>query len=168
MERCVFKWDAALRFPHRTKCLRGSWRGSAAIPDTQPTSRFGGDGVSVGCETRGGACPRETGESRGTGEGSREAAWGRRSELGPAGGLAGDRRAASAPQTQTRRLASAWGAGRALRGGGITVIVKDAFGPGILRNARFSFFMHLIFAPALQSPLKKLFRNIESHVLSLY
>eukprot|EP00069_Balaena_mysticetus_P009838 bmy_20363T0 len=46
MERCVFKGDAALRFPHRTKCLRGSWRGSA-IPDTQPTSRFEGDGSSL-------------------------------------------------------------------------------------------------------------------------
>ena len=167
MERCVFKGDAALRFPHRTKCLRGSWRGSA-IPDTQPTSRFGGDGVSVGFETRGGACPRETGESRGTGEGSREAAWGRRSELGPARGLAGDRRAASAPQTQTRRLASARGAGRALRGGGITVIVKDALGPGILRNAG-SVSLCTSFLLLLYSlPSKKLFRNIESHVLSLY
>lgn len=41
----------------------------------------------------------------------------------------------------------------------IVLIVNDAFGTRFCIKAPFNFFQHLIFAPSLQSPLKKVIRE---------
>lgn len=151
------------RFPHRTKCLRGSWRGSA-IPDSQPTSRFGGDGVSVGCERL------EAARAHGEAGGSRRPGRGR-GGMG-AGGFSGSggSKVSLGSGAAEARACSCTGCWGALRGGQMVVLVEDALGPRFLRNtgpvqvlsaSRFFLLLHSL-------PAKKLFRNIEKRVLALY
>lgn len=145
------------RFPHRTKCLRGSWRGSA-IPDSQPTSRFGGDGVSVGCERL------EAARAHGEAGGSRRPGRGR-GGMG-AGGFSGSggSKVSLGSGAAEARACSCTGCRGALRGGQMVVLVEDALGPRF--QAPFRFFLHLVFFSFSTVSPQKSYSGISKSVCS--